>query len=131
MSRFNQFFICFTLMFGISACSEQNETVVDNEINTTSVAKTGIAAIDSHRLSDIVKVLASDEFEGRAPGGPGEAKTIAFLVDQFQSMGLEPGGENGTWTHAVPLIHTQLAHNGNLSVTIGDASQTWHAPWIQ
>lgn len=125
MSRFNQFFICFTLMFGISACSEKNETVVDNEINTTSVAKTGVAAIDSHRLSDIVKVLASDEFEGRAPGGPGEAKTIAFLVDQFQSMGLEPGGENGTWTHAVPLIHTQLAHNGNLSVTIGDASQTW------
>jgi len=112
-------------MFGISACSEKNETVVDNEINTTSVAKTGVAAIDSHRLSDIVKVLASDEFEGRAPGGPGEAKTIAFLVDQFQSMGLEPGGENGTWTHAVPLIHTQLAHNGNLSVTIGDASQTW------
>jgi Zn-dependent M28 family amino/carboxypeptidase len=125
MSRFNQFFICFTLMIGISACSKKNETVVDNEINTTSVAKTGVAAIDSHRLSDIVKVLASDEFEGRAPGGPGEAKTIAFLVDQFQSMGLEPGGENGTWTHAVPLIHTQLAHNGNLSVTIGDASQTW------
>jgi len=125
MSRFNQFFICFTLMIGISACSEKNETVVDNEINTTSVAKTGVAAIDSHRLSDIVKVLASDEFEGRAPGGPGEVKTIAFLVDQFQSMGLEPGGENGTWTHAVPLIHTHLAHNGNLSVTIGDASQTW------
>lgn len=125
MSRINQFCICFTLIIGISACSEKNESVVDNEINRAAVAKTGTAAIDSQRLSDIVKVLASDEFEGRAPGGPGEAKTIAFLVDQFQSLGLEPGGENGTWTHAVPLIHTQLAQNGDLSVTIGDASQTW------
>jgi len=125
MDRFSQFCICSTLMIGISACSENNESVVDNEIDKVVAAKTAAAAIDSQRLSDIVKVLASDEFEGRAPGGPGEAKTIAYLVNQFQSLGLEPGGENGTWTHAVPLIHTQLAEDGKLSVAIGDTNQTW------
>jgi len=125
MNRFNQFCLSLTLMVGISACSEKTEPLVDDKIDSAAVAKTAAASIDSQRLSDIVKVLASDEFEGRAPGGPGEAKTIAFLVDQFQSLGLEPGGVNGTWTHAVPLIHTQLAQNGNLSVAIGDASQTW------
>jgi Zn-dependent M28 family amino/carboxypeptidase len=123
MNRFNQFCLSLTLMVGISACSEKPEQIVETELDSAAVAKT--TAIDSQRLSDIVKVLASDEFEGRAPGGPGEAKTIAFLVDQFQSLGLEPGGVDGTWTHAVPLIHTQLAQDGNLSVVVGDASQTW------
>jgi len=125
MNRFNQLCISIILMVGISACSENNESVVDNEIAKPAIAKTTAPAIDNQRLSDIVKVLASDEFEGRAPGGPGEAKTIDYLVKQFKSMGLEPGGENGTWTHAVPLIYTQLAKDGNLSVAIGDASQTW------
>jgi hypothetical protein len=37
---------------------------------------TRAAEIDSTRMSRIVKVLASDEFEGRAPGGPGEALTV-------------------------------------------------------
>jgi Zn-dependent M28 family amino/carboxypeptidase len=123
MNRFNQVCLSFTLIFSISACSESTKPVVDNQIDSAVVAKT--AVIDGQRLSDIVKVLASDEFEGRAPGGPGEAKTIAFLVDQFQSLGLEPGGVDGTWTHSVPLIHTQLARDGNIHVKVGDASQTW------
>ena len=32
-----------------------------------------------------MKVLASDEFEGRAPGSAGEEKTVAYLSAQFQS----------------------------------------------
>jgi len=125
MNRFNQFSLSLTLMVGISACSEITTSVVDNKIDNAAVVETAAAAIDSQRLSDIVKVLASDEFEGRAPGGPGEAKTIAFLVEQFQSLGLEPGGVDGTWTHSVPLIHTQLAQNGNVSIATGDSKQTW------
>lgn len=38
-----------------------------------------------------VKVLASDEFGGRRPGTVGEQKTLQYLLDQFQRMGLEPG----------------------------------------
>jgi hypothetical protein len=39
------------------------------------------AQIDATQLSGIVKVLASDEFEGRAPGTPGEEKTPDCTVD--------------------------------------------------
>ena len=35
------------------------------------------APIDPERMSAMVKTLASDAFEGRGPGTPGEAKTIA------------------------------------------------------
>ena len=123
MNHFNFIILTLTVFVGLSACSEVEKPFDNDQIVTSSYEKP--TSIDSQRLSNIVKVLASDEFEGRAPGGPGEAKTIEFLIDQFQSLGLEPGGTDGTWTHAVPLIHTQLASNGRLSVSVGDMSQNW------
>jgi len=123
MNHFNFIILTLTVFVGLSACSEVEKPFDNDLIITSSYEKP--TSIDSQRLSNIVKVLASDEFEGRAPGGPGEAKTIKFLIDQFQSLGLEPGGTDGTWTHAVPLIHTQLASDGRLSVSVGDMSQNW------
>jgi Zn-dependent M28 family amino/carboxypeptidase len=54
-----------------------------------------------------IKVLASDEFEGRSPGSPGEARTVAYLVDQFRKLGLKPGNPNGTYVQDVPLVGFQ------------------------
>jgi len=73
-----------------------------------SAPDTYAAQVNSAQITEIVKALASDEFEGRAPGGPGEEKTVAYLVDRFKALGLAPGGETGGWTHAVPLVHTQV-----------------------
>jgi hypothetical protein len=44
----------------------------------------GSGPIDPQRLSEIVQTLASDAFEGRAPGSPGEDKTIAYLIERFK-----------------------------------------------
>ncbi len=52
----------------------------------------------------IIQTLASDEFEGRAPGTRGEKKTVAFLTERFQALGLEPGNQDGTYAQAVPLL---------------------------
>ena len=123
MNHFYFIILTLTVFVGLSACSEVEKPFDNDQTITSSYEKP--TSIDSQRLSNIVKVLASDEFEGRAPGGPGEAKTIKFLIDQFQSLGLEPGGTDGTWTHAVPLIHTQLASDGRLSVSVGDMNQNW------
>ena len=75
-------------------------------------------SIDPERISQTVKVLASDEYEGRAPGTPGETKTIEWLTRSFRELGLEPGGENGTWTQAVPLVRTQIGAPATLSIGI-------------
>ena len=64
--------------------------------------------IDPGRLSQLVKELASDEFKGRAPGGPEEPKTLEYLIRQFKAVGLEPAGENGGWTQKVPLVRFQV-----------------------
>jgi Zn-dependent M28 family amino/carboxypeptidase len=64
--------------------------------------------ISADNLSNIVKIMASDEFEGRAPGTPGEDKTVAYLVAQLQKIGLEPGGAKGSWTQAVPMMRSEV-----------------------
>ena len=47
-----------------------------------------VGPISGERMSGIAKVLASDDFEGRAPGTPGETKTVEYLVAQFKALGL-------------------------------------------
>jgi len=74
----------------------------------TVAAAPPAAHVDQQRMSAITKVLASEEFQGRAPGTPGEERTIPYLIEQFKAAGLEPAGENGTWTQTVPMIRTQL-----------------------
>jgi hypothetical protein len=64
--------------------------------------------ISAERMSEVTRVLASDDFQGRSMGGPGEEKTITYLIQQFHMAGLEPGGENGSWTQSVPMIRTKL-----------------------
>ncbi len=54
-----------------------------------------------------VKILASDEFEGRGPGTPGEDKTVDYLIGQLRAIGLEPGNPDGTFVQKVPLIGFQ------------------------
>jgi Zn-dependent M28 family amino/carboxypeptidase len=78
-----------------------------------AAAQTSGPAVDSgpispQRLSADVKVLADSKLGGRAPGGPGEAGTIAYLTGQFKAMGLKPAGDKGGWTQAVPLIRFQV-----------------------
>ena len=64
--------------------------------------------ISADNLSNIVKIMASDEFEGRAQGTPGEDKTVAYLIAQLQKIGLEPGGAKGSWTQAVPMMRSEV-----------------------
>lgn len=87
-------------------------------IGTTLCSVASSEGIEPKRLSEIVRVLASDEFEGRSPGTEGETKTINYLVETFRSLGLEPGGERGAWTQDVPLLRTQVEKPRTLQMTV-------------
>lgn len=79
-------------------------------------------AISADNLTETVRTLASDQFQGRAPGTIGEERTVGYLIGRLQALGLEPGGTGGGWTQPVPLLHTalasptrlQFARNGNV-----------------
>lgn len=63
-----------------------------------------LASLSAEDLLAHVRVLASDAFEGRAPGTEGERRTVAYLIEAFRSMGLEPGNPDGSWVQRVPLL---------------------------
>jgi Zn-dependent M28 family amino/carboxypeptidase len=90
---------------------------------TVSACARSDSGVDPQRLSDHIKVLASDEFEGRGPGTPGETKTVAYIVGQMQAIGLEPGGamQDGKrgWTQDVPLARSEIVGPLKLSLTAG------------
>jgi Zn-dependent M28 family amino/carboxypeptidase len=54
-------------------------------------------------MTEVTRTLSLDAFEGRAPGTPGEEKTLAYLVGQFEQAGLQPGN-HGSWFQDVPLV---------------------------
>jgi len=62
-----------------------------------------LASIVSGDLMRHINVLASDEYEGRAPGTKGEELTVAYLTEQFKRLGLKPGNPDGTYVQKVPL----------------------------
>ncbi|WP_375393230.1 M28 family peptidase [uncultured Sphingomonas sp.] len=64
--------------------------------------------VSPERLSADARTLASPAFAGRAPGTPGDARTVAWLIAQLKAAGVRPGGPNGGWTQVVPLIRTQI-----------------------
>jgi Zn-dependent M28 family amino/carboxypeptidase len=65
--------------------------------------KAALESIKSDDLMAHIKTLASDDFEGRAPGTPGEEKTVNYLTGQFQKLGLKPGNPDGTYIQKVSL----------------------------
>ncbi len=74
---------------------------------------------DAARLNEHVRVLASDEFEGRGVATPGEQLTVDYLVGQFQALGLEPGGPDGSWVQTAQLGRTRQAGPASITVTAG------------
>ena len=71
---------------------------------STAAASGQPAAIKAAEIMQHIKVLASDDFQGRKPGTPGEDKTVSYLTQQFKAMGLKPGNTDGSYIQKVPLV---------------------------
>lgn len=52
-------------------------------------------SISEEDLARHIKTLASDAYEGRAPGTKGEKLTVAYLSREFRGIGLNPGAKDG------------------------------------
>jgi Zn-dependent M28 family amino/carboxypeptidase len=76
------------------------------------------------RLSSHIQVLGSDAFEGRGVNTPAETKTVNYIVDQFRSAGLQPGGDvvdgKRSWTQAVPLLQSDFTATPQVTLNLGN-----------
>jgi hypothetical protein len=80
-------------------------------------------AITADALLAHVKVLSSDDLEGRGNGTKGLERAADYIADRFQSAGLQPGGKNGTWFQPFELVTgLTVGRENRLVLTSGDAS---------
>ncbi len=76
------------------------------------------AAVDGigvDNLSGHIRIVSSDEFEGRAPATPGEEKTIRYISGEFEKLGLQPGAGD-SYYQEVPMISIRTDPAANLVI---------------
>lgn len=87
-------------------------------ISCTNSAVDQVAeTITAESLMEHIKVLSSDEFRGRATGTPGEEKTINYLVEELQQLGLKGGASDSSFTQDVPLIGQKTDQDAQIRIT--------------
>ena len=129
MQRLPHFIILATVL--AAGCGGGKKTTLDPAATTppaaTSVAPSiplaSLPAIEPQPILDRIKVLSSDEFEGRAPGTPGEDKTVAYLEGQFKAMGLKPGNTDGSYIQKVPLVGITVKDSPTLTFAKGGTTR--------
>ncbi len=67
-----------------------------------------------------IERLASDEFEGRAPGTPGGIAASQYIADEMKLAGLTPMGENGSYFQPVELTAQTVLPTSTMSISNGD-----------
>src|SRR6266508_3216202 len=105
-----------TLPLAAIVCFAAASLLADDELALR--LQPALEAITPDGLLAHIKVLASDEFEGRAPGTKGEELSVKYISDQFKQIGLKPGNPDGTYTQEVPLAG--IKSEPRMSFTVGD-----------
>ena len=112
----------------LTACSNSPETTADGSNTAAPAAKVAVRdlpKVEAPAILEHIKVLADDSFEGRAPGTPGEDKTVEYLTAKFKEIGLAPGNTDGTYVQKVPLVGITPAPAQTLTIQKGGQKRTF------
>jgi Zn-dependent M28 family amino/carboxypeptidase len=113
-------------VIALAACASANQ---DTPPPATDNAAFAAPPLSADALMSHIRVLASDAFEGRAPGAAGERLTIDYLQRAFTAAGLEPGvtlanGER-SWLQETTLVAATLTNTPTLTLTGGDGAREY------
>ena len=75
-----------------------------------------------------IRVLASDDFEGRKPGTAGETKTLDYIRGQLTQIGFEPAGVDGSWYQPVVVEERVADRYQSALLAPGEAILIGRAP---
>src|SRR5262245_19284157 len=111
----------------LTACSRSPEAAADGAAGAPAakVAVRDLPKVEAPAILEHIKVLADDSFEGRAPGTPGEDKTVEYLTAKFKELGLAPGNTDGTYVQKVPLVGITPAASQTLTIQKGGQKRTF------
>ncbi|MEO6447235.1 MAG: M28 family peptidase [Gemmatimonadaceae bacterium] len=93
--------------------------VVASAASTSSAQRTGTSRdIGASDLRQRLFAFAHDSMMGREPGQEGNFKASAYVAAEFQRLGLEPAGDNGTYFQEVPFF--RRAGDRSVSLRLGN-----------
>ncbi|MEO0449163.1 MAG: M28 family metallopeptidase [Pseudomonadota bacterium] len=95
------------------------ETIVDLPMPLPSGTSAAIAEDD---LRQRIALLSDDAFEGRGPAAEKGELTADWLAQEFERLGVQPGGEDGTWFQTVGMVEQTLDENASRLTFSGGAS---------
>lgn len=84
-----------------------------------AAAGPALAEIRAEHIAAHLKFLSHDLLEGRAPSARGGSLAAEYLAAQLAALGLEPGGDNGTYFQNVPIVESVVDPSFTLSVSGG------------
>lgn len=105
----------------IASCNSSQKTISTNTIvpvkepNPITYAET----ITEEELKEHLFIYASDDFEGRETGKPGQKKAISYLKKHYEALGIPAAQPNGDYFQKVPLEIGKVP-TGNISIN-GDS----------
>ena len=108
----------FLLVATAMACNSSQKTVTDGATEEASSVASEISfaeTITEAELKEHLYIYASDEFEGRETGQPGQKKAIAYLKAAYEKLGIPAAKKDGNYFQEVPLEISKLPI-GKLSV---------------
>ena len=86
------------------ACATDGTRNTNSAPAPENQVKGAVESVSSDDLLRHIRMLSSDEFEGRGPGTKGEELSVNYLTEQFKHLGLKPGNPDGSYTQKVPLV---------------------------
>jgi Zn-dependent M28 family amino/carboxypeptidase len=78
--------------------------------------KAALDVITADGVMSHIKILSSDEFEGRGPGTKGEELSVNYISDQFKKIGVAPGNTDGTYFQKVPLAGITTKQDAEMKI---------------
>jgi Zn-dependent M28 family amino/carboxypeptidase len=122
MKRFS--LLC--LLLAATACSRNGASAPQSSQGSSpTVAVASMPKADPQAILGHIKVLSSDEYEGRAPGTKGEELTLKYIQDQFKALNLKPGNADGSYLQKVPLVGITGTEAKPLTISKGAKKQAF------
>jgi len=112
----NRYKLCLAaVLAGLAGCSAEEPATetIEAALSTpiavemsggNPAAEEALEQITDEYMREIIAEISGDAYEGRGPGAAGDEKTRAYLSKRMQELGLEPGGEDGSFEQPFDLV---------------------------
>jgi len=94
--------IIFLIVISIEACTHQESDV-----------EKAMATINTNDLIREVKILSADSMQGRRPFTVGEQRTVEYLKNEFEQLGLKPAFK-GSYFQEVPMVQVSVVPDSKM-----------------